>query len=156
MSERVENELKKWKEEYDIPLTDEFNVKTLLDMQEEYDSIEKGSNTTRTREVLLHMIQDLKSHLRVQKKEKIKMYVNLNRTEATIYYDDNYVFFNEKEFSLFKVVDFIKLIAKQQYYNIEVKLDRGIGGDNTIMFCDSLDENKISYSYLMRTSVGRF
>lgn len=68
LSERVQREFDKMKEMYIIPYTMEFQVKTLLKLQEEYDSIEVGSNTTRTRETLLHMIQELQRSIRLEPK----------------------------------------------------------------------------------------
>ena len=67
-TERIEREFVKWQEEYEIPCSDEFQVKTLLELQDEYKETPKESNTVRTRENLLRMIQDLFNHLRLVKK----------------------------------------------------------------------------------------
>jgi len=63
LSESVQREFTKWKEKYDIPYSMEFHLKTLLKLQEEYDEVEIGSNTTKTRETILHMIQDLQRQM---------------------------------------------------------------------------------------------
>lgn len=70
LSERVKREFEKWKEIYEIPYHMEFQVKTLLRLQEEYDSIDVGSHTTKTRETLLRMIQNLHGSMILQEKEK--------------------------------------------------------------------------------------
>jgi hypothetical protein len=76
LSERVKREYNEWKEKYEIPLDTEFQVKTLLKLQEEYNSIEPNSNNTKTRETLLHMIQDLQMKMILNKKRKTEMYVD--------------------------------------------------------------------------------
>lgn len=59
MSERVEREFEKWREMYYIETKDEFQVKTLLKLQEEYDNIEPHGSNTLTRKNILDMIQML-------------------------------------------------------------------------------------------------
>lgn len=68
LSERVESEFERWQEQYDIELGEEFQVKTLLQLQEEYDDIKPDSSNTRTRETLLSMIKSLHSNLRLKKR----------------------------------------------------------------------------------------
>ena len=68
LSERVQREFEKWQEKYEIPLHEEFQIKTLLQLQEEYDNIQANSNNTKTRDTLLHMIKQLHSSLLLKKK----------------------------------------------------------------------------------------
>jgi len=68
LSERVQREFNLWKSKYDIPYHAEFQVKTLLKLQEEYDEVEVGSNTTKTRETLLGMINRLHMSMRFNEK----------------------------------------------------------------------------------------
>ena len=86
LSERVQGEFKSWKEKYEIPSHMEFEVKTLLKLQEEYDLVEVGSNTTKTRESLLGMINRLHMGMRLKEKavatQKKKMYIDCIWTES--------------------------------------------------------------------------
>lgn len=65
MSVSAEQKFKLWKEQYDIPYDEEFMVKTLLELEEEYESISKTSNTIMTRKTLLETISRLKASLRL-------------------------------------------------------------------------------------------
>lgn len=84
MSERVEKEFKVWQEKYDIPYKTEFQVKTLLKLQEEYDTIKADSSNTRTRETLLKMIEGLQMRLSLTSKEKNKysMFIDVGKSES--------------------------------------------------------------------------
>jgi hypothetical protein len=88
VSERVQREFNEWKEKYEIPYHMEHHVKTLLRLQEEYDNVEASSNTTKTRETLLHMIQDLYVRLKLKEKELVKktipMYVDFSRVHVDL------------------------------------------------------------------------
>lgn len=78
LSERVQREFDTWKGKYEIPYDVEFQVKTLLKLQEEYDNVEASSNTTRTRDTLLHMIQDLSKSLKLEpKNNRIGIIINI-------------------------------------------------------------------------------
>jgi len=84
LSERVQREFESWKEKYEIADHMEFEIKTLLKLQEEYEGIPLGSNTTKTRESLLQMIHRL--HMNIMLKEKVDvikpMYVDCIRADA--------------------------------------------------------------------------
>jgi hypothetical protein len=84
LSERVQREFESWKEKYEIPDHMEFEVKTLLKLQEEYDEVYKGSNTTKTRESLLNMIHRLHMSMRLTEKINITkpMYVDCIRLDT--------------------------------------------------------------------------
>lgn len=72
LSERVQSEFERWQQEYEIELGKEFQVKTLLQLQEEYNEIKPDSTNTRTRETILNMIKSLQMNLILyKKKEKI-------------------------------------------------------------------------------------
>lgn len=71
MSERVERELQNYKENYEVPADKEFLLKTILKLQEEYDSIEKSSHTTKTRDTLLNTIANLQLKLNLKEKENL-------------------------------------------------------------------------------------
>ena len=66
MSERTEREFQKWKENYIIPFHEEFNVKTLIGLQEEYENTEVSSNTTKTRDSILSMVNNVSRNLRLE------------------------------------------------------------------------------------------
>lgn len=66
MSESIEQKLKIWKQKYYIPYDDEFMVKTLIELEEEYEHISKTSNTIMTRKTLLETITRLKINLRLK------------------------------------------------------------------------------------------
>lgn len=70
LNERVEREFKKWQEKYEIPFQSEFQVKTLLKLQDEYNNVEEGSNTTRTRETLLRMINEVGGSVSLKPKQE--------------------------------------------------------------------------------------
>jgi len=100
LSERVQREFEQWKEKYDIPYHAEFQVKTLLKLQEEYDDVEVGSNTTKTRETLLGMINRLHMSMRLVEKnvkyDKV-IYVEYickseNNPNKIIMYIDNIIY----------------------------------------------------------------
>lgn len=84
LSERVQREFNEWKEKYEIPSHMEFEVKTLLKLQEEYDKIEESSNTTLTRKTILEMIQRIHRDMRLKEKEiEMKpMYIDCVRLES--------------------------------------------------------------------------
>jgi len=69
LSERVERELNEYKSKYEMHSTTEFKVKTLLKLQEEYDSIIPASNTTKTRESILSMISNLGKNIQLTPKQ---------------------------------------------------------------------------------------
>jgi len=72
LSERVKKEFENWKERFEIPFSKEFQVKTLLKLQEEYNDIEPTEKNTMTRKTLLYMIQDLEHNLSLKEKTKTK------------------------------------------------------------------------------------
>ena len=103
LSERVQREFNEWKERYDIPYNMEFQVKTLLKLQEEYETVEIGSNTTKTRETLLHMIQDLQGRMNLNEKNENAfkaIYVDyfkndangISKVEKAVVYCDNFIY----------------------------------------------------------------
>lgn len=66
MSASIEQKFKKWKEQFDIPFDEEFMVKTLIELEEEYENIPKTSNTIMTRKTLIETISRLKASLRLK------------------------------------------------------------------------------------------
>lgn len=121
LSERVQREFESWKEKYEIPEHMEFEVKTLLKLQEEYDQVETGSNTTRTRESLLGMINRLHRDMRFNEKQKKVMYVDYIRgdngklSKYIIYLEDNmYILIGEQYKNIGNVTNVIKRIAEKE------------------------------------------
>jgi len=106
LSERVQREFETWKEKYEIPEHMEFEVKTLLKLQEEYDLVEVGSNTTKTRESLLGMINRL--HMNMRLKEKViankPMYIEYIHTSGKqedkilIYVEDKLIALDSRKY----------------------------------------------------------
>jgi len=106
LSERVQREFETWKDKYEIPEHMEFEVKTLLKLQEEYDQVEVGSNTTKTRESLLGMINRL--HIGMRLKEKVvankPMYINCvwnedrDESKVFIYVEDKLIILDSKQY----------------------------------------------------------
>lgn len=72
MSERVEREFKEWQERYEIPYTEEFNVKQLLKIREEIE--ETPTEHVRTRKDLIDMADKLYNHMRFNPKLPEKQY----------------------------------------------------------------------------------
>jgi len=125
LSERVQREFNEWKEKYNIPDHMEFEVKTLLKLQEEYDLVETGSNTTRTRESLLSMINRLHKDLMLKPKTNITkpMYIDLIKNndtsgKVTIYYNGNITVLNNNQYSYkdyaVKINSLINPISKEK------------------------------------------
>jgi len=129
LSERVQREFNAWKEKYEIPYNMEFQVKTLLKLQEEYDEVEIGSNTTRTRETLLHMIDEAQRHLYIKEKpspNKI-MYIDVLVAERTkplkivIYHENNMTILHYDNFSMKDYASFIvNMIGKDEIATIYI------------------------------------
>jgi hypothetical protein len=84
LSERVRREMAEYKEKYIVPLHKEFQIKSLLKLQEEYDSICSGSNTTMTRKSLLDMIERLLHDMDLKEKLPNDLYVTFNRMKYQI------------------------------------------------------------------------
>ncbi len=76
LSESVQREFDRWQEGYSIDLLDEFLVKTLLKLQDEYNSITPGSDNTLTRQTLLDMILRLQSSLSYDLGHKTHVFAN--------------------------------------------------------------------------------
>lgn len=135
LSERVQGEFESWKEIYEIPSDMEFQVKTLLKLQEEYDQVDAGSNTTRTRESLLGMIQKLHMNMRLKVKDKTKiikpMYVDCVRTgngtsgRVIIYYNEDIIIVDNPNYSYEDYASKINFLAGE------------IGKENIIIFVDT-------------------
>ncbi len=66
LSERVEREFAEWEKKYVIPHHEEFNIKALLKLQAEYDSIEPDGSNVLRRQTLLDMIRDLHRNIIVR------------------------------------------------------------------------------------------
>jgi len=159
LSERVQSEFIEWKEKYEIPKHMEFEVKTLLKLQEEYDLVEAGSNTTRTRESLLGMINKL--HMNMRFKEKViankPMYIDCIRTEGKetikvlIYVENKMITLDSRNYQAPKSFgDYAKMIhdmAIAKGYEIYIDI-RGFGMglyDYLIEYKD-LNVNELIYS----------
>jgi len=121
LSERVQREFESWKEKYEITDYMEFHVKTLLKLQEEYDQVDVGSNTTKTRESLLGMIQKL--HMSMNLREKVNlnrpMYIDCVSTEGRfsdkviVYYSGNITVLDGIKYSYKDYASMINSIIKQ-------------------------------------------
>jgi len=155
MSERVEREFKEWQEKYEIPFNQEFQVKTLLKLQEEYDGIECGSNTTKTREVLLHMIQDLSTRLNISPKIRTrdKLYVDVfildGKSKCYIYYKDKLCIIADKNIE--ETAGIINRIIHQE--GCEVYTD-GLGV--TYGLIDELERKGIKVNRLNKQKLNEF
>lgn len=68
---RVDKEYQQWKERYEIPFKDEFNVKTLLQLQDEFNSLSYNSGMTKTRTDLIYMIERLNRNLDLKKRTPV-------------------------------------------------------------------------------------
>lgn len=78
-------------------------------------------------------------------KNTIPIYVNCDRTEAEIFYNDNYIFFNDTiKNRPQKIVNYIKQIGKDLNYNIEVLVEK----KGNMLLCDYLEEHNIKYRCL--------
>lgn len=88
--ERVQREFEIWKEKYDIPYNMEFQVMALVRLQEEYKETLIGSNTTRTRETLLSMINNIHKSLHLKEKETenikktVPIYIDFSRVQVDL------------------------------------------------------------------------
>lgn len=141
LSERVQREFSEWQEKYEIPVHMEFEVKTLLKLQEEYDETPSGSNTTRTRETLLGMITKLHRDMRFSEKVKIikPIYVDCIRlngisgmTKVIIYHNGNITIIENRSYSYkdyaIALSSFIDGKDKTSRENIVIYVDtRGLG-----------------------------
>jgi hypothetical protein len=143
LSERVEREFSEWKEKYEIPYYMEFQIKTLLKLQEEYDDIEAGYDNTRTRETLLHMIQDLQKSLILKDKAPKIMYVDYicndehNLDRVVVYIDDCvYMIKNNNINSPHEYTQIIKQIAEKEKATIYIDI-HGYG----VAFYDELSQD---------------
>jgi hypothetical protein len=74
MSERVEREFSEWKEKYEIPFNQEFNVKMLLNLREAID--ETPNEHIRNKRDLIHTAMDIEQRLHLTSKEEIKENAN--------------------------------------------------------------------------------
>jgi len=118
LSERVQREFETWKEKYEIPEHMEFEVKTLLKLQEEYDQVEVGSNTTKTRESLLGMINRLHMNMRLKEKVVVNkpMYIEYIHTSGKqedkilIYVEDQLIALDSRKYK--------ELLSIQNYASI--------------------------------------
>lgn len=117
LSERVQREFEKWQEKYEIPLHEEFQIKTLLQLQEEYDNIQANSNNTKTRDTLLHMIKQLHSSLLLKKKSENIMYVDVshnfskNKTIKISIYINGEIYTIENESKELRFKDYTSIIS---------------------------------------------
>jgi hypothetical protein len=111
LSERVQREFDKMRELYEIPYDMEFQIKTLIKLQEEYNAITPESNNTRTRETLLHMIQNLQASMKLTPKastyrKERTMYIDTLRNEEnepikfTIYEKNNLYILSNPNYSI--------------------------------------------------------
>lgn len=66
--ERVEREYKKWEKEFEIPLDLEFMVKSLLNLQEQFNST--SDEHTKTKMDLLKMINEIQGNMTLTKKKR--------------------------------------------------------------------------------------
>lgn len=87
---RVNKEYKKWAERYEIPLDREFDVKALLQLQDEYNCFQYQPDKTKTRIDLMCMIERLERNLNLQHRTTGNMYVDYDRENqrVTVYYND--------------------------------------------------------------------
>lgn len=128
LSKNVQKEFETWKEKYEIPYHMEFDVKTLLKLQEEYENIPEGSNTTKTRETLLQMINRIHMSMNLNQKETLikPMYVDYVSLDAkndsqrglikiSIYVDNQLIILDSKYYKTSK--DFAEAIYKLAKYN---------------------------------------
>ncbi|MFK3936526.1 hypothetical protein ACI2JA_03290 [Alkalihalobacillus sp. NPDC078783] len=67
-AQRVESEYKKWEERFVIPFDKEFTVKTLIDLQDQFNNV--PLNHTKEKMDLLQMIQRLQSNVNLKEKSK--------------------------------------------------------------------------------------
>ncbi|HBY21014.1 MAG TPA: hypothetical protein DEG71_08395 [Clostridiales bacterium] len=156
--ERVQKKLTEWKEKYEIPSHMEFEVITLLKLQDEYDQIEMGSHTTMTRRTLLDMIQRLHRDMRLFPKAIVlkPMYIDCVRTEGDeaikilIYIENKIITLDSKLYKNPKSMkDYAKMIHDVTIKGYEIYIDiRGFGMglyDYLVEYTD-LKVNELVYS----------
>jgi len=134
LSERVQREFDTWKGKYEIPYDVEFQVKTLLKLQEEYDNVEASSNTTRTRDTLLHMIQDLSKSMRLEpKNNRIGIIIDITTKpekevdKIIIYTNDVVYILNEQNFSIKDYANTIANMFNEKEFIVAHINTNGIG-----------------------------
>jgi hypothetical protein len=63
-AERIEREYKKWEEKYEIPFEQEFEVRTIIELQDEFRSVPEDH--TKRRSEIINMITHLKGRIRLK------------------------------------------------------------------------------------------
>ncbi|WP_206459346.1 hypothetical protein [Anaerovorax sp. IOR16] len=113
-NERAEREYKEWNERYIIPHDKEFQVKTLLKLQAEYNNTECNSSTTLTRRDLLEMITRLQRDLKFEKKYEVgkSMYVSCSKEKIIMYLNDAMYIYENDENDL-NVENYVSLIRSK-------------------------------------------
>lgn len=90
-SESVEKKYQEYMDKYEIPEYYEFQLKTLLSLQEEYnEATKKTPEHTKSRESLLHMIQRMQLPLNVLK-ERNENIVKISIEEFCYYVDKPFI-----------------------------------------------------------------
>jgi len=157
MSERndiLEKEFQKWQGKYEIPLEAEFNVETLIKLQEEYNNIKPANDNTRTRETLLSMINRVQNNIRLTPKIEVKfdtnMYIDVYKNNKfiriNIYIDKDIFYINIDEFmSMDNASQIILRYADFKKSNIYVD-EMGFG---TAMLDDLRTNNKEKYRMIV-------
>jgi hypothetical protein len=121
--ESREREFKEWKERYEIPFDQEFNVKQLLQIREEIE--ETPTEHVRTRKDLIDIADRIQYHMRLnpklpEKQYDYKLLVVGNNSQLYNLYEFFRMILNEKDIkSIFSG-------AKVESYKFSIELHNGV------------------------------
>lgn len=116
-AQRVESEYKKWEERFVIPFDKEFTVKTLIDLQDQFNHV--PLNHTKEKMDLLHMIQRLEGSL------NLKENTNGVKTKTNILFIAKEKHTLDDLQSLFKPLMGVRNVSSDGIRGIDIFADNG-------------------------------